>query len=326
MRNLLIALLLGFAAATTAAAETPKSADRNVLLNESIKVDDRVIRLGDLFTLSGDQADTAVAYAPEPGKRATFDARWLYRVARAYRLDWRPINDRVRAVVTRESQIISRNEIQDAVLDALAERGVEPDMEIEFSNRFVKLHVPGKSLGGIAVDEIDFDSRSRRFSAVLTAPAGSPQAKQFRITGKLHKTIELPVLNRRLLAGETIKRTDIKWIKVRARRLQPNTIMDEANLVGMTPRRGLRADFPVLVSSVRRPVLVEKGSLVTMFLRAPKMTLTAQGKAMEDGSDGDVIRITNTNSKNVVEAEVIGHGKAAVRLTTMIAMNQAPAR
>jgi flagellar basal body P-ring formation protein FlgA len=103
--------------------------------------------------------------------------------------------------------------------------------------------------------------------------------------------------------------------------LQANTVTGEAELIGKTPRRGLRAGFPILASSVRRPILVAKGSLITMVLRAPKMLLTAQGKALDNGSDGDVIRINNTQSNKIVEAEVIGHGRVAVRTTSMIAMN-----
>ena len=267
------------------------------------------------------QSGVAVAYAPEPGKRATFDARWLYRVARAYRLEWRPINDRVRAVVTRISQVIGRDEIKGALRDALVDEGIGPDADIEFSNRLMKLHVPGDSLVGVAVDDIDFDPRSRRFSAVISAPAGSSDARQFQIRGRIYKTVEVPVLVRRVLAGDSIKASDLKWIKIRARRMQPNTVIAEADIVGMTPRRGLRPGYPILLSSIHRPIIVTKGSLVTMFLQAPKMILTAQGKALDNGSDGEVIRISNTQSKKVVEAEIIGHGKVAVRATAQLAMN-----
>ncbi|MEK9725222.1 MAG: flagellar basal body P-ring formation chaperone FlgA [Rhodospirillaceae bacterium] len=321
MRNLIFAVLVGLAVAPFGARGEEAKDAAPVMLQTAITVDANVIRLGDFFSGAGDMAETAVAYAPEPGKRSSFDARWLYRAARAYRLDWRPINDRVRTVVTRRSQVITSEEISDTLRDALAERGAGEDTEIEFSNRFVKLHVPGNGLAGIAVDEIDYDPRSHRFNAILSAPAGAADAKQYRISGRLHETIDVPVLNRRVLAGETIRAADIKWMKVRARRLAPNSATSEANLVGMSPRRGLRPDLPVLMTSVRRPVIVEKGSLVTIYLHAPKMVLTAQGKAMEDGSDGDVIRITNTQSAKVVEAEVFGHGKVAVRPTALMAMN-----
>ncbi len=322
MRALILTLAVTFmTSATVANSKAPGSVAAPVMLNSALKVNGKVIRLGDLFTNTGDQSDVAVAYAPEPGKRANFDARWLYRVARAYRLQWRPINDRVRAVVTRVSQIIGRDEIKDAVRDALADNGIGPDTDIEFSNRLIKLHVPGDSLAGVTVDDIDFDPRSRRFNAVISAPVGSPDARQFQIRGRIYKTVEVPVLVRRVLAGDSIKASDLKWIKVRARRVQPNTVIAEADIVGMTPRRGLRPGYPVLFSSIHRPIMVAKGSLVTMFLQVPKMVLTAQGKALENGSDGDVIRISNTQSKKVVEAEIIGHGKVAVRATAQLAMN-----
>ena len=65
-----------------------------------------------------DKADAAVAYAPAPGERAIFDARWLYRVARAYRLNWRPLSARQQIVVERVSQIIERSEIVDTIMAA----------------------------------------------------------------------------------------------------------------------------------------------------------------------------------------------------------------
>ncbi len=320
MRVLILTLVITLiTTATDASSKAPAIAP--TMLNSALKVNAKVIRLGDLFTNTGDQSSVAVAYAPEPGKRASFDARWLYRVARAYRLEWRPINDRVRAVVTRVSQVIGRDEIKDALRNALVDDGISPDADIEFSNRLMKLHVPGDSFANVAVEDIDFDPRSRRFSAVILAPAGSPDARQFHIRGRIYKTVELPVLVRRVLAGDAIKARDLKWIKVRAQRVQPNTVIAEADIVGMTPRRGLRPGYPVLLSSIHRPIMVAKGSLVTMFLQVPKMVLTAQGKALENGSDGDIIRISNTQSKKVVEAEIIGLGKVAVRGTAQLAMN-----
>ena len=64
-----------------------------------------------------------------------------------------------------------------------------------------------------------------------------------------------------------------------------------------------------------------KGSLVTLILQTPKMTLTARGKALQPGSEGDVIRINNLQSNTVVEAEVVASGRVMVRLTTTIALN-----
>ena len=64
-------------------------------LRRQIVIDQDTIRLGDLFdgqisAVAGVTADTVVAYAPEPGRRAIFDAEWLSRLAQRLRLNWRP--------------------------------------------------------------------------------------------------------------------------------------------------------------------------------------------------------------------------------------------
>jgi flagella basal body P-ring formation protein FlgA len=60
------------------------------------------------------------------------------------------------------------------------------------------------------------------------------------------------------------------------------------------------------MGDIRSPLIVSKNSVVTMVLQTPKMQLTSKGRAMEDASMGDVVRIMNTQSKTVIEATVIG--------------------
>lgn len=326
MRSLIFIVAILLASVTAPPAwsgdgETISPDPEKITLRKSVQVRGHLVRLGDLFTVTGEKADIEVAYAPEPGKRAVFDARWLYRVAHAYKIDWRPLSSEIRTVITRDSVVIDRAEIEEMILAALAEKGADPDAEVDLGNRVLRLHVPGEAAEAVEVEEMSYDQRSQRFSAIISAPSGNGAARQIRIRGRLFSTTEVPVLNRRVLAGELIKRQDLKWIKVRSRRLQPNTVINDSDLVGRTPRRGLRAGYPILASAVQRPVLVPKGSLVTMILRTPQMLLTAQGKALQNGSEGDVVRISNSQSNTVVEAEVVGEGRVAVRPTTLMAIN-----
>ncbi|NQU60535.1 MAG: flagellar basal body P-ring formation protein FlgA [Rhodospirillales bacterium] len=295
--------------------------EAKVTLNEAITVKGKLVRLGDLFTNTGKKADITVAYAPAPGKRAVFDARWLSRVARTYSLDWRAVGLQDQIIVERDSQIITREEIIDHVRAALIDRGVDPAMTIELSNRLMKLHIPGDAKATVSVEDVAYEKRTGRFTAVLIAPAGSPAATRTRVTGRLFMVSEVPVPNRRILTKELIGKGDIKWIQVRQDRLRRDTILDANELIGKAAKRGLRSGIPVQISSVQRPILVPRGSLVTILLKTPKMTITAQGKSLENGSEGDVIKITNTQSKTVIEAEVIGNGKVAVLASNLMAMN-----
>ncbi len=171
------------------------------------------------------------------------------------------------------------------------------------------------------IHEIQYNKLSRRFSGAIAVPTGNGSNKLARVSGRLFLTQEIPVLNRRIMAGQIIKGQDIKWVKVRSTRLQSGIIMSETDLIGHTPKRGIRAEYPIRISAVQRPVLVPKNSLVTIVLRTPKLFLTSTGKALENGADGDVIKIANSQSKTIIEAEVISSGRVSVRPQTQLAMN-----
>lgn len=292
-----------------------------VVLRGNVVVNSDLVLLGDIFTGAGDKAVTPLAYAPAPGKRAVFDARWLSRVARAYGLNWRPTGIRDQTIVKRESFVIGHEEIEDAILAALIDKGADPGLKVELSNSMLRLHVAGDATSTLAVEDVVYEPRTKRFTANIVAPADDPSAKRVRVTGRLNKVSDVPVLARRVMSGDIIGEDDIEWIKVRSSRLQRDIILDAGDLVGKSPKRGLRTGRPVRASEVRRPLLVNKNSLVNIVLQAPFMLLTSQGRALEQGSAGDTIRVVNTQSKKVIEAEVIGAGRVTVRTLNAVAMN-----
>jgi len=295
----------------------PDSFMKQVVLRQNIVVDSTLVLLGDFFDGTGDKAIIAVAYAPDPGKRAVFDANWLYRAARSYGLKWKPMSLKQQAIVKRETVTIEREEIEDNILAALIDKGVDPEMTVELSNRSMRLYVSSSAQASIIVENVDYDPRTRRFSAYVS----TPDSKSTRVTGRLQKILNIPVLNRRVLKGEVIRSEDIEWIKTPSERVQRDIVMQPADLVGKTPKRGLQSGSPVRSSDVQRPIIIKKGSLVTMILQTPVMTLTSQGQAIEDGSDGDVIRLTNTQSNTIVQAVVSGPGVVSITPASHLAMN-----
>ena len=320
MKNLVFALLTAavLLPATPAAGgwssrvvNSGKDAEK-VLLKETVTVNSRRVYIGDLFSSAGDKANIAVAYAPKPGQRAIFDARWLYRVARAYNLDWRPLGNQDQVVVERKSQVITREEIEDHIRAALIERGADQNITVELSNRMMRLYIAGDANSIISVEDVIYEPRTKRFTAIILAPAGTPGATRTRVTGRVNRVVEVPVVERQMMPNELITKNDIKWIKVRGDRLPKDAITDIDELIGKAAKRRLRAGVPVRRAAVQRPILVPKGSLVTIILKTPRMTLTSQGKALENGTDGDTIRVTNLQSKKVIEAEVTGTARVAI--------------
>lgn len=285
-----------------------------VSLRENIVVSGSYIRLGDLFTNAPvDKAETAVAYAPKPGRRASFDARWLYRVARAYGLEWRPLSADLRAMVSRDSIVINRDEIQDSVMAALMNYDLPQNSKIQLSNRNLRIHVPTEIMPEIKIEDVTFNRRSMRFAAIVAVGEKDMNATQrVRVTGQVLKMIDVPTLARRVGKGDVISENDIHWVQMRADRTQRDVITDVHELIGMSPKRHLRPEHPIRSSDIQRPILVEKGSLVTIILKKPGMMLTSRGKAMQNGADGETIRITNTNTSRTIEAVVVGSSMVTV--------------
>jgi flagella basal body P-ring formation protein FlgA len=289
----------------------------HVILRQNVTVDDHLIFLGDLFKGTGDKSNIAVAYAPEPGKKALFDANWLYRAANGHGLKWRPISMKQNVQVNRKTVTIERDEIEDYILAALIKKGADPELTLALSNRSVQLHVPSSSEAIIQVTNANYDQRTQRFSAHISAPG----SKAIRVTGRMQKMLNIPVLNRRILKNEVIMVEDVIWVKSPSKRVQNDIILYVDDLIGKTPKRGIRAGALIRSSEIQRPILVEKGSIVTMILKTPLMVLTSQGRAVDPGANGDVIRITNTQSNKVVQAVVSAAGVALITPASQMAVN-----
>ena len=289
-----------------------------VTLNAVVTVNRSTVVLGDLFQGINVKADTAVAYAPAPGKRAIFDARWLVRLAKAHQINWQPMSVDAHVVVVRKSTVIGRDEIEDRLSQALREDETGyaaggAELRVQISNRMLQFHMPSDTIGGIGIDDLNYDSVSGRFAAIIRIPENDPSAQRHRVTGRVLKMIRVPVLNERLLAGETIREDNLKEILLPARKVQRNVVIDVDTLIGLTPKRGLAAGIPIRRADIQAPVMVSRGGLVTMNLNYSNMTLTSQGRALENGSKGDVVRVVNTRSNKTIQAIVIGDGLVTVR-------------
>jgi flagella basal body P-ring formation protein FlgA len=270
------------------------------------------IHLGDIFNDAGPQASDAVAPAPAPGTHVTYSANWLAAVAREHHLAWTPGSPYDQISVERASQIIGSDAIASRLLAELATHQSVTDATILLDNPGLQLIAPANAGTAIAVDGFTFDSRTGRLSAYVSAPAGDPNAERQRVTARVVYKTAVPVLNRPLSPGELITAQDIGQMKMRRDSVGPDVVLDASQLVGKTPRRPLRAEQPIRTGDVQAPVVIHKGDLVTIVLETPTMRLTAQGKAVEDGSMGAAIQIANTQSKRIIDAVVTGPDSVAV--------------
>ncbi|MFM2045326.1 MAG: putative flagella basal body P-ring formation protein FlgA [Pseudomonadota bacterium] len=279
-------------------------------LRTSTSVDGTQIRLGDLFEgLSDEQAERVVTAAPEPGRRLVLDPAALGRIAAAHGLDWRPVTGADRIMVDRASQSIGPDAIRQALTDALADAGIDGDLELTLDNRTLTLHLPASADSTLLVEKVAYDGARGRVTAELVLPAaGIIQT----VSARAVEVVEVPVLSRRVMPGEVITMADIAWTTLPRDRTGSDTITTAEEMIGQTVRRGLPADRPLRAQDLRAQVVVARGAMVTILLETPTMSLTAQGRALADGAVGEVIRVANANSNRVIEAKVAADGLVTV--------------
>ncbi len=330
MKHTLFALLalaaVSLSASDGSAAEQDITQGQTALadplrLNTAVLVEDAVVRLGDLFEGLGEQGTTAIAKSPAPGSRVRMDARWLQSLARVYALPWRPESAFDSVTIERASLVIDGNRIEALLIPAFAERGVDGEVSLLLDNPAVRLHLPVDSDPTLALTALALDPASGRFTAHIVAPAEGPAVVRAGVTGRIIRMTQVPVLTRRMASDTVIGPEDIDWITLRADRVGRNVITEAEALIGKSPRRTIRAGQAVRAGDLRQPVVVAKNSLVTIRLTTPRMVLSVQGRALEDGEAADVIRVMNTQSNTVISAVVVDPSLVEVMQTALSAAN-----
>ena len=283
----------------------------SVILRPSAMIEGDVVRLGDLFDNVGAKADVVVVHAPQPGRRIVLGADWLARLATAHGLVWTPMIGSDRITVERDSQRVESDRIISEIRRALIALGAPDPCEVLLVNRHAEINLPAESDATILVRNVDYDKRSGRFSATIEAP-GSSVPVRARVSGRVVGVIDVPVLARAMQRGEKITDADLEWQPVREEQAQFGVLTRREDIVGRLLRTIGRPGVPLRTTDVQREVVVAKGSLVTIVLHTGSLQLTAQGKALEDGSMGESIKVTNLQSKLIVEGKVEGPSTISV--------------
>lgn len=289
-----------------------------VTLVPQVKLDRGAIRLGDIFAGITATQDVEIAVAPTPGHSVTYDYSVLSKVAQRYELDWQSGSFTDKAVITRAAHKIDADAIKAAVVTQLQGRGVTGDIDVALDNRTLEINLPTDTKAEFTLTDFNFDPTNQRFHAELLAAVDTPAFHQVTVTGRAVSAVAVPVLNRVLSQGAVIGKGDLDWIKLPADRATDYLRTPDA-IVGMELRRQMPEQSPLRVQDVIAARIIKHGTLVTMKIVQPSMVLTAQGRAMQDGAVGDVIRVANTQSNRVVEARVIATGEVQIDMFNKLA-------
>jgi flagella basal body P-ring formation protein FlgA len=286
-------------------------------IKPAVLVDGEQITLGDLVDNAGDKAGITVAAAPAPGGQFFFAPNDVVEVAKTHGLTISGALPAEKIVVERASQTIAPSTVTAAIVSALEGQGHQGPFAIDIAGRPAVFRVAPDKAASVEVVSLNFDARTNQFRATLRAPAGDVAAPRIDVAGRAETVVMVPILRGRIAQGQVISAADVERVPVPLSRLDRNALNDEAQIIGMAARRSLEPGRSLAPYDVMRPQVIEKGAMVTMIYERAGLVLTATGRAMQNGAQGELIQVQNLKSNRTVEGLVSGPSEIRIPAKTM---------
>ncbi len=270
-----------------------------------------VIRLSDLFDDLGPTADRPLGTAPAPGGRLVVEAAQLGAIARQFAVAWKPASNADRIVLERPGRPLPREAALAALRPALIAAGAGQDCDIALDG-FASPLVPIESEAAPLVSQLVYDPDGGKFTATLSIAGAEMDPIRIRVTGRAETMLVLPVPTARLAAGTVLQAQDLRLGRVRASLVHGDVAETIADVVGKELRHQAQPGQPLRRTELVPPALVLKGRSIQMTLETPGLTLIGQGQALESAGLGEHVKVLNTVSRAVLDAEVTGVGQVRV--------------
>ena len=284
-----------------------------VSIKHNSMIENNVITLGDVFAGIDHKADKVLGPAPRPGHDMTLNARTLMRIAVAMDLPWRPQSTADQVVLSRAATVVGPAMIKDSLKDELKAQGLSGLFELAIVSGVNEIVLPYDEKQNVMVESLSFDGDKNNFNAIIVAPSKDNAIVREKISGKIERMSKVPVLRDALKNGSVISKSDLDYIPMPTRSLQHGMVLSESEIIGYTPRRIVMPGKPIKASEIQAPQIVKRGELITMVFHHGPLSLTAQGKALESGAKGDVIRVVNASSSKTLQATVTADQEVSVQ-------------
>ena len=318
-RALLVATALLAASAAPANAENTVDTIAAPVLRANVTVTSEVVRIGDVIDNAGTAGQIAIYRAPDLGTTGSLPTAQILTALRAHQVIGVNTGDIKEVAVTRLARTVEAKQLEQAVAAALEHRngfGDAANLTLTFDRDMQDVRLDASNDGAMQATAARVDPRSGRFDVTfeIENASGAGPAK-LRFTGTAVETLEVAVLTRNVDRGDLLKSSDI----VVERRPKAESGGDAASrdkAVGMQARRPIRANQPLKVADLVKPDLVQRDQNVTLVYQAAGLYLTTRGKAVDSGTEGDVVNVLNPQSKRTVSGTVTGRGQVTVEIPT----------
>ena len=315
LRWFLLAGALLAAGTATAWAQSSEDVIAAPVLRASVTVSSDVVRIGDILDNAGTAALIAIYRAPDLGTTGSLPTERVLATLQAHQVIGVDTKDIKAISVTRLSRPLPAREIELKVAHALEHRsglGDAANLALTFDRDVRDIQLEASNTGTMEPVSTRYDPRSGRFdiSFEIGNESGTTPTT-LRFTGNAIETVEAAVLTRDVERSEVLKSSDV----IAQKRPRAEVGSDAAVrrlAVGMQMRKQLRAGQALRVSDLAKPDLVQRDDNVTLIYESTGLYLTIRGKAVESGTEGDVVNVLNLQSKRTVSGVVVGRDQVAI--------------
>lgn len=308
----LLAFMLMVALAAAVLLGTMAYAFAGPMPNRQVLVKSADIRLGDVFEGLNQHADFVLAPAPKPGEELVWNEPTLLRIATAFNLPWRPESgDKIS--IRRAATLVDADTMRAVIRDHLATVNDADSFNITMTTEVPEIVVPGTESPRIEIADFSMPETGGPFSAIIRVAASQGKPETVTLRGMAERLVSVPVLKRTMKNGTIIQAEDLTWVTKSAVNVRRDVISDADEIIGNTPRRGIAGGAFMRHDDLQKPLMISRGDPVTMVHDAGGMYVTAKGRAMEDGTFGQIIKVANMGSNKQIEARVTGSRQVTVK-------------
>ena len=137
--------------------------------------------------------------------------------------------------------------------------------------------------------------------------------KEKTVRVKLEVLRDMVVSTGYLARDTNISKDDVKLVKRWFDRISPGVVTDINDVLGKRLRTSIKQPNTIITRNIlREPVMVKRGNLVRIVLEKGPLRITTMGLSKQNGAFGDIIKVKNISSKNVIYARVVGNSLVQV--------------
>jgi flagella basal body P-ring formation protein FlgA len=318
VRSMLVAALL-VVAPSAALAQENEDVIATPVLRAQVTVEGDVVRIGDMVENAGTASQIAIYRSPDLGTTGTLPTAQIINTLQAHQVIGVDTRDIKSVAVTRLARTLEGKEIESQVAHALEHRsglGDAANLNLTFDRDVQDVRLEAWNNGLLQPASVRYEPRSGRFDVSFEIANDTNNSRtKLRFSGIAVEMLEAAILTRNVERGDVLKASDVVTER-RPKAEVGNDAAPRGHAVGMQMRKGLRAGQALRVADLGKPDLVQRDGNVTLIYEAAGIYLTARGKAVDNGTEGDTVTVLNLQSKRTISGTVVGRDQVAIAIAT----------